>query len=81
MAAFDGTLPALNVGAGAKGYQVLVVWCDACGNSGHVDPKRATAEKRFRCRKCRSRRCYVRLIWHEGAPPDNVIPLKRERPK
>jgi hypothetical protein len=48
---------AMNIGVGAKGYQILVVPCDACGHCGHVDPKRATPGKRFRCRKCGSRRC------------------------
>jgi hypothetical protein len=72
---------AMNVGVDAKGYQVLVVWCDACGHCGHVDPKRATPGKRFRCRKCGSRRCHVRLIWHEGEPPNNVIPLTRGKSK
>jgi hypothetical protein len=67
---------AMNVAVDAKGYQILVAWCDACGHSGHVNPKRATPGRRFRCRKCRSRRCHVRLIWHQGLPPDNVIPLR-----
>jgi hypothetical protein len=50
-------------------------------NRGHVDPKRATPGKRFRCRKCGSRRCQVRRIWHEGVPPENVILLTRRRLK
>jgi transposase-like protein len=70
---------AMNVGVDAKGYQILVVMCVACGHSGHVDPVRVTAGKRFRCRSCRSRRCDVRLVWHEGRPPDNVIALKRAK--
>jgi len=28
------------------GYQILIVWCEACG---HVDAKRAMPGKRFRC--------------------------------
>jgi hypothetical protein len=28
----------MNVGVHAKGYQILVVICAACGHSGHVDP-------------------------------------------
>jgi hypothetical protein len=70
---------AMKVGVGAKGYQILVVGCDACGHCGHVDPKRATPRKRFRCRTCGGRRCHVRRSWHEGVPPDNVIPLTRGR--
>jgi hypothetical protein len=70
---------AMNVGVDAKGYQILVVWCGVCGHSGHVDPKRATPGRRFRCRQCRSRRCEVRRIWHEGLPPDNVVSLKGGR--
>ena len=57
---------AMNVGTDAKGYQILVVICVARGHNGHVDPKRVTPGKRFRCRKCHSRRCDRRLVWHEG---------------
>jgi hypothetical protein len=69
---------AMNVGVDSKGYQILVVICAACGHSGHVNPARVSPGKRFRCRKCRSRRCDPRLIWHEGQPPDNVVSLTRK---
>jgi len=71
----------MNIGVDSKGYQILIVICAACGHSGHVDPARATPGKRFRCRKCHSRRCDLRLVWHEGSPPDNVVTLKRHEPK
>jgi len=70
---------AMNVGVHSKGHQILVVICAACGHSGHVDPARVTPGKRFRCRKCHSRRCDLRLVWHEGSPPDNVVALKRRK--
>jgi hypothetical protein len=72
---------AMNIGVDSKGYQILVVMCVACGHNGHVDPARVTSGKRFRCRQCHSRRCDVRLVWHEGQPPDNVISLKGRRQK
>jgi hypothetical protein len=71
----------MNIGVDSKGYQILVVICVACGHNGHVDPARVTPGKRFRCRKCHSRRCDLRLVWHEGQPPNNVISLKGRRQK
>jgi hypothetical protein len=71
----------MNIGVDAKGYQILVVFCTVCRHRGHVDPARVKPSKRFRCRKCHSRRCDLRLIWHEGLPPDNVVMLTRTESK
>jgi hypothetical protein len=71
----------MNFGVDQKRYQILIVWCHACGHCGHVDPKRGTPGRRFRCRKSGIGQCQFRMISHEEAPPDNVILLTRGRLK
>jgi hypothetical protein len=61
----------------AIGYHVLMVYCARCGHVGQVDPARYRRNRGFRCRKCGTRTHEVRLIWREGYPPDNVLPLMR----
>jgi len=35
---------AMSIGVNAKGYQILVVICAACGHNGHVNPARVTRQ-------------------------------------
>jgi DNA-directed RNA polymerase subunit RPC12/RpoP len=58
-------------------HEVIYVWCVRCGHKAYVAPELWRRSKKRHCRECGSRDYDLRIIWHQGPLPDNVVPIRR----
>jgi NAD-dependent SIR2 family protein deacetylase len=67
----------------SSGHQVVHLKCLRCGHEGRVPPERlqeaASKGRRLRCRQCHGYAFQTTVVWHGGPPPDNVVPLKKNK--